>query len=208
MSQLSRLWLHFHQLEGEIPAALGNLRNARIFDLGFNRLSGPFPTELASLELEGLWVGGQPDLCAPDEAVLRAWLVSLDAHLYPCPVDSEHTPLPRVILREDGNGVSLQLPYSGGEEVAVRVSDSSVVYASTSFISEPDDPEVSGRWLDLAPAGERGDADVTVIPSSDGLESFTSRVTVRQAVGTLGVDVLMGIPHPVGHEETMMEVVE
>ncbi len=208
MTSLRHLLLHFNKLEGVVPASLKDLRNARIFDFGFNRLSGPFPPELASLELEGLWVGGQPDLCAPADPVLRAWLVSLDAHLYPCPVDSEHTALPRVILREDGNGVSLRLPYPRGEEVAVSVSDSTVVYASTSFIFDPDDPDTSGRWLDLAPGRERGDATVAVLPHSDDLESFETRVTVREAVGTFGVDVVMGIPHPVGHEETMMEVVE
>ena len=176
---------------------MGNLRNARIFDLGFNRLSGPFPSELASLELEGLFLGGpETTVCAPDDPVLRAWLVSLHAHLYPCPVDSQHAALPRVIMREDGNGVSLRLPYSRGEEVAVGVSDSLVVDASTSFFSDPDDHETSGKWLDLAPAGERGDATVTVIPSSDDLESFAAQVTVRRATGHLRGGCCDGNPSP------------
>jgi len=68
--------------------------------------------------------GPETTVCAPHDPVLRAWLVSLHAHLYPCPVYSEHAALQRVITREDGDGVSLRLPYSKGEEVAVGVSDS------------------------------------------------------------------------------------
>ena len=159
MRELVRLSLPFNELEGEIPASLANLRNARIFDLGFNRLSGPFPLfpfELAGLQLEGLFLcGPETTVCAPDDPVLRVWLVSLHAHLYPCPAESEHTALPRVIIREDGNGVSLRLPYSRAEEVAVEVSDSMVLDASTSFFSDPDDHETYGRWLDLTPCSKQ-----------------------------------------------------
>ncbi len=46
---MSRLWLSYNQLSGEIPSELENLRNLENLDLGQNELQGPIPPELGRL---------------------------------------------------------------------------------------------------------------------------------------------------------------
>lgn len=193
LRSLERLLLSFNHLEGPIPSTLSNLRNARKLDFGWNRLSGPVPEQLADLtELEELHLGGpEMTVCAPPDLDLRAWLVARFAHLYPCPVEGGRTALPRTILREDGNGVFLRIPEGHGSDAAT--GGGGIVAASV----VTDD---QGTWLKLAPASV-GDAEILI-------DTLSVTVTVRPATGTFGADVVMGHPHPVGHEQTMMEVVK
>ncbi len=56
--RVTRLELSNNQLDGQIPAALGDLTNVQQLRLGANRLSGAIPAALGSLtNLESLWLG-------------------------------------------------------------------------------------------------------------------------------------------------------
>ena len=183
-------------------------------DLGNNGVAGELTPLLARLdELRFLALPGNPDVtgrvprelmdlpylnrvllphtvCLPDDPTLREWAARVVEGVFPCP--DGRARLPRVILREDGNGVSLRLPEGHG--------------ASTPTVSGPGVVEVSvttdesGVWLDLAPVGI-GDAEIVT-------DTLSARVTVRAAVGTFGVDLVMGQPHPLNAERVLTEVVE
>ena len=69
------LLLEDNDLRGSVPSELGRMRNLRLLHLGKNAgLTGPLPTDLASLrQLEEL-VAGQTSLCAPPDTRFQAWL--------------------------------------------------------------------------------------------------------------------------------------
>ena len=57
--RITRLYLSYNQLSGEIPAELGDLTSLTWLGLGGNQLTGEIPAELGSLtNLEGLYLQG------------------------------------------------------------------------------------------------------------------------------------------------------
>ena len=195
LSALESLVLSQNNLTGEIPAELGNLFALRRLYLRLNDLTGPIPPELANLSNLGEYGlsldVGPGELCVPDDARLRAWLLGRGASAFPCPDDPSIQLLPRALLREDGTGASLLLPDEFHSPSAVTVSDPSVVTASIR----------DGRWLELVPRG-RGSAAVEVVPSGQGVPGV-AEVVVRRAVGTFGIEFVMEQPAPIGAEEAL-----
>ena len=188
-------WLDLssNSLSGAIPPELGNLARLETLTLTFNDLAGPIPPELASLtrlQRPGTRILAGNDLCAPDDHRLRNWLIDLEVYPFPCPADPDVRLLPRALMREDGNGLSLVLPDDLRDSPALTISDPSVVAAS-----------VADGWLDLRPQG-RGSAEVMLV-SSDGETRATAVAVVRAAVGTFGIDIVMDQPAPLGYEEAM-----
>ena len=181
-------------LSGPIPPELGNLASLDWLVLDRNALSGPIPRELANLaNLRRLTVHGNPDLCAPADPQLRAWLIELEASPYPCPSNPDVRLLSLALMRADGNGLSLRLPSDLRSEFqpAVSVSDPGVVAAT-----------VADGWLVLEPRSI-GAADVELVPSGGGSPAVAG-VVVREAVGTFGIDIVMDRPAPLGYAETMV----
>ena len=190
LRSLKSLLLSTNELTGPIPPELGNLANLTSLTLADNALTGPIPPELANLtNLQALGLGGNPGLCAPADPRLRAWLAGRFT-AFPCPADPTVRMLPRALMREDSNGLSLVLPYDLRSPSAVTISDPSVVAAS-----------VADGWLELTPLG-RGSADVEVVGTGGGSPAVAG-VVVRAAVGTFGIDIVMDQPAPLGYEETM-----
>ena len=200
-----------NNLSGPIPPEIGNLAGLRQLTLNHNALSGPIPPEIGSLiGLEGLSLGhnnldGGPiplefanlirlerlqlDIrhCAPPE--LRPWLRERRIDILPC-TDPGGRLLPRALLREDSDGLSLALDDDLRDPLAVTVSDRAVVAAS-----------VQAGWLVLSPLGT-GEADVDIVPSSGGATA-TATVVVRAAVGTFGIDIVMEQPVTEIYAETI-----
>ena len=137
---------------------------------------------------------GNGKLCAPDDPRLLAWLAKLRVSVLPCQSPRERR-LPRALIREDGNGLSLALPDDLRNPLAVKVSNPSVVTAS-----------VTAGWLELMPRG-RGSAEVEIVPSGTGSPA-TARVTVRAGIGTFGIDIVMQEPAPSGYAETFVTIAD
>ena len=190
LSSLKSLFLSTNELTGSIPPELGNLANLTSLALADNALTGPIPPELANLtNLTALGLGGNPGLCAPADPMLQAWLAGRFT-AFPCPADPTVRLLPRALMREDSNGLSLVLPYDLRSPSAVTISDPSVVGAS-----------VADGWLELTPLG-RGSADIEVVATGGGSPAVAG-VVVRAGVGTFGIDIVMDQPAPLGYEEAM-----
>ena len=179
-------------MSGPIPPELGNLAALERLNLYGNNLSGPIPPELSNLaSLEYLFISGNPELCAPADPQLRAWLIEQETYVYPC---SRSNPgarlLPLALMRADGNGLSLALP-DDLHGPTVSVSDPGVVAAT-----------VADGWLELVPRSI-GRADVELVPSGGGSPAVAG-VAVREAVGTFGIDIVMEQPIPLGFEEVLV----
>ncbi len=191
LANLETLWLSENNLTGPIPPELGNLASLESLLLSDNDLSGPIPPELMNLaSLETLWLRGNPDLCAPADPQLRAWLIEWGTYPFPCRSNPDVRLLPLALMRADGNGVSLPLP-DDLSNPAVNVSNLGVVAAT-----------VADGWLVLEPQGI-GRADVELVPSGGGSPAIAG-VAVREAVGTFGIDIVMEQPAPLAYEETMV----
>ncbi|MXX76658.1 MAG: PKD domain-containing protein [Holophagales bacterium] len=103
LSGLLRLSLGRNRFSGEIPRSLGDVSRLRELDLAANRLTGAVPDEIANLhDLESLYLNGNAalggpmplalrhlpvlgfvdilgtGLCAPEDALFRAWVVSIE----------------------------------------------------------------------------------------------------------------------------------
>ena len=191
LASLETLDLDYNDFTGAIPPQLGGLDLIWWLHLNDNDLFGPVPSELMTLaRLTHLTLHDNPGLCAPYKLrLLRAWLAERVGVLPPC--NSSILLLPRSLLREDGNGVSLALPDNLHAPATLSVSDSGVVAAS-----------VADGWLELVPRSP-GTADVELVPSgSDSLA--VAGVVVREAVGTFGIDIVMEQPARLGYEKTMV----
>ena len=78
LSRLTMLWLPSNDLTGLVPAELGKLSELRLLNLEFNNLTGPLPSSLTNLrQLELLNIQINAGLCAPADAVFRAWLATV-----------------------------------------------------------------------------------------------------------------------------------
>ena len=191
LASLEQLYLSDNELSGPIPPELGNLASLVQLRLSDNELSGPIPPELGNLtSLRSLWLRGNPDLCAPADPQLRAWLIDWRLYPFACRSNPDVRLLPLALMRADGNGVSLPLP-DDLSNPAVNVSDPGVVAAT-----------VADGWLVLEPQGI-GRADVELVSSGGGFP-VVAGVAVREAVGTFGIDVVMEQPAPLRYEETMI----
>ena len=193
LGRLEELYLQHNLLTGAIPPELGNLASLRRLRLHSNDLYGPIPPEFAKLKsvtVNGLILLGGNDLCFLPDPKLRVWLTERGVYPFPCLSDPDLRLLPRALMREDGNGLSLALPDDLHDPSAITVSNPSVVAAS-----------VSDGWLELTPLG-RGSAEVEVVPSSGGTPAI-AEVVVRAAIGTFGIDIVMDQPAPLNYEETV-----
>ena len=191
LASLESLWLQRNALTGAIPPELGNLASLQGLLLSQNALSGPIPSELMNLaSLESLTLRGNPELCAPADPQLRAWLIERRLYPFACRSDPDVRLLPLALMRADGNGVSLPLP-DDLSNPAVNISDPGVVAAT-----------VAGGWLILEPRSI-GRADVELVPSGGGSPAVAG-VAVREAVGTFGIDIVMEQPAALAFEETMV----
>ena len=191
LADLEDLSLGHNRLSGPIPPALGGLANLTRLRLNNNDLSGPIPPELTGLvRLESLGLGDNRDLCIPRDPELPAWLIARGFTTLPCPDPGGPRTLLRVLLREDGNGLSVHLPVDLQDPAAVNPSDPAVVAVR----KEAD-------WLVLSPVGP-GSANVEVVPSGGGESAFFD-VVVRPSQGTFGIDIVMTQPALVGYEEAM-----
>ncbi len=199
LASLEELRLYNNALSGPIPPELGNLASLKLLDMSDNALSGPIPPELGNLaSLEWLSLGGN-ELCAPNDPRLRAWLLERRSYPPPCPRRPDALLLPRALIREDGNGVSLTLSDDFENLAAVTVSDARVVAATVSrdqsgLLREP-------VRLHIVPRG-RGNAEVEVVPFGGGAPAIVE-VVVRAGVGTFGIDIVMDQPVPLGYEEAL-----
>ena len=191
LTRLRSLNLANNALSGTIPPELGNLTMLSSLYLNSNEISGPIPVELARLPFyEGsvFFPGG---VCVPEE--LRGWAVELRISVLPCSTGGQL--LSSVLMRIDGNGVSLALPENLREPSALMVSDPGVVAAS-----------VTDGWIELVPRG-LGSAEVEVVPSN-GADPARARVVVREAVGTFGIDIVMDRPAPVTYESALTKAAD
>ena len=192
LTHLERLSLAHNRLTGPIPPELGGLADLTRLRLDNNDLSGPVPPELTRLtRLESLNLGDNRDLCIPGDPELPAWLIAWGFSSLPCPDPDAPAPLLRVLLREDGNGLSVQLPDALHDPAALNLSDPAVLAVRE-----------EGGWLVLSPIG-LGSADVEVV-ASGGEESALFEVVVRPSQGTFGIDIVMTQPAVVGYEEAMI----
>ena len=191
LASLEHLSLSDNALTGPIPPELGNLASLERLVLSENNLSGPIPPELMNLaSLEQLRLRGNPELCAPADPRLRAWLIERRLYPFGCRSNPDVRLLPLALMRADGNGVSLPLP-DDFSNPAVNVSDPGVVAAT-----------VAAGWLELAPRSI-GRAEVELVPSGGGSPAVAG-VAVRAAVGTFGIDIVMEQPAALAFEETMV----
>ena len=190
LASLETLYLNSNDLSGPIPPEIGNLASLGALSLYYNELTGPIPPELAGLaRLRSFGLEGNAGLCVPDDDRLRTWMRERRFSAFPCSDPSARL-LPRALMREDGNGLSLALPDSLRAPSAVSVSDSGVVAAT-----------VADGWLVLEPRSI-GRADVELVPSGGGSPAVAG-VVVREAVGTFGIDIVMEQPVPLSYEETL-----
>ena len=175
LASLEELRLYNNYLSGQIPPELGNLASLKLLDIGDNALGGPIPPELANLTgLEWLALGGN-ELCAPNDPRLRAWLLERRSYPPPCPPHPNVRLLPRALMREDGNGVSLTLPEDLRNPAAVTVSDARVVAATVFRRPIGQSGLLYPEALHLVPRG-RGNAEVEVVPSGGGAPAIVEVV--------------------------------
>ena len=202
--------LRENDLSGPIPPELGNLTALQGLNLGGNALSGPIPPELGNLpSLRSLNLfPSRGLLCVPDvDPDFIVWLIGAhpadaSVRLVPChpgqPADVRL--LPTSLMRADGNGLSLTLPYDltfdWGGVAEVNVSDPGVVAATV--VGKP----LAGGQLKLVPRSI-GRADVELVPSRGGLP-YVAGVVVREPVGTFGIDIVVNQPAPLGYEEVLV----
>ena len=196
LANLTELELAANNLSGSIPPELGNLANLEELRLSHNALTGPIPPELGRLvRLRVLTLRGNRGLCLPADPQFLAWLAErFSFSFFPCEPSGGRV-LPSALMREDGNGLSLALPDDLRNPTAVTVSDPSVVVASA-----------VGGWLELSPRG-RGSAEVKVMPSGGG-DPAIAEVTVRAAIGTFGIDIVLEQPSPTGYGETLVTIAD
>jgi len=197
LTSLEGLHLGDNHLDGPIPPELGNLARLEYLGLHSNELTGPIPLELGNLaDLRVLSVSKNRDLCAPADPQFRAWLIDKRAVVSPCRPNPDARLLPLALMRADGNGMSLRLPGDLWHSKApVNVSDPGVVAAT-----------IAGEWLELVPLGI-GRAEVEVVPYGGGSPAIAG-VSVRETVGTFGIDIVMEQPAPLGFEEAMVEAAD
>ena len=196
LARLEKLEIPNNALSGPIPPELGNLTALIWLNLGANDLSGPVPVELTNLRIvHYLGLGWNAGLCVPAVPRLRTWMIERRTSLNPCPRQDGVTLLPRALMRDDGNGLSLALPEEFRNPADVSVSDPSVV-----------DATVDGGWLRLTPRS-RGVADVTLVPAAGG-DPAMAGVVVRAGTGRFGIDVVIDQPAAVGYEEAVTSAVE
>lgn len=188
LTRLYLLTLDRNALTGHIPPEMGKLVDLEGLGLFHNQLdAGPIPVEFANLvNLERLRLDTQH--CAPPE--LASWLRERRLDILPC-TDPGGRLLPRALLREDSDGLSLALDADLHDPMSVTVSDRGVATAS-----------VQNGWLVLAPVGI-GVADVEIVPTGGGATA-TATVVVRAAVGTFGIDIVMEQPVTEIYAETMV----
>ena len=180
LTNLNGLFLRYNALTGSIPPEIGNLSNLDWLSLADNTLSGPIPPEIGNLSNLN-WLTLDNGHCGPPK--LRTWLRELRERrldVLPC-IDPRARLLPRALLREDSDGLSLALDADLHDPQEVSVSDSAVVAA-----------EIQNGWLALSPRG-RGEAEVTIVPLNGGPPA-TAKVVVRAAVGTFGIDIVIEQP--------------
>ena len=184
-----------NKLTGSIPPELGNLSALTRLSLSSNNLTGEIPWAILSMpRLETLHLAGNPGLCAPADPDILARLKELNSHPYLCR-DPNIRLLPSALMREDGNGMSFALPDDLRAPSAVTVSNPSVVGVS-----------VADGWLELSPRGI-GFAEVELVPVNGGKRAV-AEVTVRESVGTFGIDVFVEQPAPIGYVEAMAEAAD
>ena len=132
LTSLRRLILNNNQLNGEIPRELGSLSSLETLNLWNNDLGGPIPPELGNLSnLQSLYIDGNrlsgilpldltklsslrefnfhnnPDLCAPEEQAIQAWLQGLDSwYGNSCAVADDRAALVALYNATDGDNWS------------------------------------------------------------------------------------------------------
>ena len=187
LTNLAHLYLSNNNLSGPIPLEIGKLIGLKRLSLNQNNLAaGPIPVEFANLiNLEALHL--DVGHCAPRD--IRNWMRERRLDVTPC-TGPDGRLLPRALLREDSDGLSLALDDDLHDPQAVNVPDSTVVAA-----------EVRNGLLVLSPRG-RGVAEVEIVPSS-GRTIATATVEVRVAVGTFGIDIVMEQPATDLYAETI-----
>ena len=183
--RVDRVDLGNNNVVGELTPLLTKLEGLRLLALPGNpRLTGRITREFARMEHLRRVLLPHSVCVDANDAMLREWVSRVVEGAYPCP-SGRARQLPRVIMREDGNGVSLRLP-DGYSTVTSRSSD---IARAT----------IDDGWLVLEPASV-GDAIIA-------LDSLEVHVTVRQGAGTFGIDVVMGQPFPLNFEPVLMDVV-
>ena len=212
LTNLRDLQLQDNSLSGTIPAEIGNLTNLEQLSLGHNALTGPIPKEIGNLAgldwlnlyhndleagpipvefarlvgLKALFLDTRH--CAPQG--LEPWMRTQRFDVFPCTGPEDKRLLPRVLLREDSEGLSLALEDDLHDPLAVNVSDEAVVTVA-----------IQGGWLVLSPRGV-GEAEVEIVSRSGGTPA-NATVWVREAVGSFGIDIVMAQPTTDLYAETM-----
>ena len=118
LGSLTDLYLGGNALSGPVPPELGGLSRLRSLALtGNTEMAGPLPESLAGLhEMDHLQATGT-ELCAPEDAVLLAWLDRLlTRRVAPCGFEPAAAYLTQAIQSRD-----LPIALVAGEEALLRV---------------------------------------------------------------------------------------